>query len=376
MPDNPMQKLPVRWTSYIYDTSGYADEARSILMHLDESKYQLKVIPASHQQDVLGILDPETRNRLDRFVRGENHPHPVNIVWLPAYYISRYPQARVNIGRTMFETDRIPAAWVKTCNEMDETWVPTHFNIETFTRAGVRREKLFVIPGGVDPEIYSPNAAPLGWPDKKGYNFLSIFEWNARKGWDVLLKAYFTEFSRKDDVALLLKVNITFTTEGTAKRQIFDLTRSLGLNMENMPDVHLIINNYTSAQMAALYASCDAFVMPSRGEGWGRPYMEAMAAGLPTIGTRWSGQTEFMNDDNSYLIDIDGFFEFAPYDSVHRGHLWARPSVEHTAALLRRVYENRDEAREKGRKARAEIIEKWTWRKAAEKVAQRLEIYR
>ena len=41
-----------------------------------------------------------------------------------------------------------------------------------------------------------------------------------------------------------------------------------------------------------LYASADVFVLPSRGEGWGRPHVEAMAMGLPIITTNWSGPTE------------------------------------------------------------------------------------
>jgi glycosyltransferase involved in cell wall biosynthesis len=40
-------------------------------------------------------------------------------------------------------------------------------------------------------------------------------------------------------------------------------------------------------QMPSLYKGADAFVLPSRGEGWGIPYMEAMAMALPTIGTKW-----------------------------------------------------------------------------------------
>jgi glycosyltransferase involved in cell wall biosynthesis len=46
----------------------------------------------------------------------------------------------------------------------------------------------------------------------------------------------------------------------------------------------------------SLYRSVDAFVLPSRGEGWGRPYMEAMSMGLPVIATNWSGPTEFVNE--------------------------------------------------------------------------------
>ena len=55
--------------------------------------------------------------------------------------------------------------------------------------------------------------------------------------------------------------------------------------------------------MPRLYAGADAYVLPSRGEGWGRPYMEALAMGLPTIASRFSGNLEFMDDETSWLID-------------------------------------------------------------------------
>jgi hypothetical protein len=50
------------------------------------------------------------------------------------------------IGRSMYETDRIPSGWVDQCNdEVDEIWVPSHFNVDTFSKAGVNSSKLFVV---------------------------------------------------------------------------------------------------------------------------------------------------------------------------------------------------------------------------------------
>lgn len=59
-------------------------------------------------------------------------------------------------------------------------------------------------------------------------------------------------------------------------------------------------------EMPRLYAAADAFVLPTRGEGWGLPIMEAMAMGLPTIATNWSGPSEFMTEENSFPVPIDG----------------------------------------------------------------------
>ncbi len=377
-------RLPVRWVSFIYDTFGYADEARNMVLRLNEEKFRIKVYPVCKQQDELKILDDNTRKKLDLLVRREEQLNPVNIIWLPVNWITntrgiQIPNSSANIIRTMFETDRIPADWVTTCNNMNEIWVPSQFNVETFAQAGVSRDKLFVIPGGIDPDKFSSDVAPANWPDKRGFNFLSVFEWTDRKGWDVLVRAYLKEFKKKDDVALVLKVNVP-GVDSTVKiqHQIFDCIRSVGLNPENIPAIALIHKNFTGREMAALYAACDAFVLPSRGEGWGRPYMEAMAMGLPTIGTRWSGQLEFMHDDNSYLIDLDGLEDIPPTidTPIFKGHRWARPSLEHTMVLMRRVYENREQAREKGSQARREVIQKWSWEKAAEKVEQRLDSYR
>ncbi len=60
-----------------------------------------------------------------------------------------------------------------------------------------------------------------------------------------------------------------------------------------------------------------AAVLPSRGEGWGRPFAEAMAMQLPVIGacfgpvatdndvraaTNWSGPTHFINETNAFPL--------------------------------------------------------------------------
>jgi glycosyltransferase involved in cell wall biosynthesis len=55
-----------------------------------------------------------------------------------------------------------------------------------------------------------------------------------------------------------------------------------------------------------MFVRADAFVLPTRGEGWGRPIVEAMSMGLPVIATFWSGMTAYMTVNNSYPIDIDG----------------------------------------------------------------------
>ena len=93
------------------------------------------------------------------------------------------------------------------------------------------------------------------------------------------------------------------------------------------------------ALLPLLYKEADALVMASRGEGWGLPLAEAMAMGLPTIGSNWSGSTEFMDSSNSFLVPVtlqdippesaekDTFNAFSdPLLPWYDGRIKARPS--------------------------------------------------
>jgi len=77
-------------------------------------------------------------------------------------------------------------------------------------------------------------------------------------------------------------------------------------------------------------------VLAAHGEGWGLPLMEAMAMELPTIATNWSGNTEFMNEENSFLVSVEEMVAAST-----EGHQWAKPSVVDLRKQMREVYANR-----------------------------------
>jgi glycosyltransferase involved in cell wall biosynthesis len=271
----------------------------------------------------------------------------------------------------MFETDRLPAAWVEKCNALDEIWVPSAFNVETFARSGVDRAKLHIVPGALSPcATQASDQKPLPLPERRGLAFLSMFDWSLRKGWDVLLRAYTTAFDASDDVVLYLKLTSSAKLspeELTSRVQRF-LAEELGRSRKELPAVVCLSGDWSEERVQRLYRSVDAYVMPSRGEGWGRPYMEAMAAGLPTIGTRFGGNLEYMDDENSYLLD----FEIAPVPEaacaeapLFRGHSWAEPSCTHLVELLQRVARDRDEATRRGERAQREVLDRYDRRKVA-----------
>ena len=125
-------------------------------------------------------------------------------------------------------------------------------------------------------------------------------------------------------------------------------------------------------QMGALYRSADCFVLPTRGEGWGMPILEAMACGLPVICTDWGAQTEFINSDICYPIQVKRLIPAKAKCPYYAGFEWADPDSEHLRQLMRYVYEHRAEAREKGGLAAQTAISKWTWSKGTKRIKKRL----
>ncbi|UCC65786.1 MAG: glycosyltransferase [Anaerolineae bacterium] len=268
------------------------------------------------------------------------------------------------IGFTMLEVDGLSADWVEMCNRMDGVFTPSHFNENTFANSGVRCP-ITVMPLGIDPDMFNPSVP--GRRIEGYFTFLSVFEWGERKAPEILLKAFNSEFKANEKVLLLLKVD-NRDPSVNVQQQVADF----GLSSDRAPIGFLYNQPIANIQMGALYRSADCFVLPTRGEGWGMPILEAMACGLPVIATNWSAQTEFMNQGNAYPLCVRQLIPAQAKCPYYKGFHWADPDYEHLRYLMRYVFEHQDKAREKGHQAAKEVAHKWTWQQAATRLKAKL----
>ena len=129
-----------------------------------------------------------------------------------------------------------------------------------------------------------------------------------RKGWSFLLQSYLSEFARSEGTELWILTS-AYHSDADFDRQIRSFIRhNLSLphtspaasssaapqpKASDLAPVRLLKSGIPSTSLPGVYAAADCFVLPSRGEGWGRPHVEAMAMGLPVIATKWSGPSEY-----------------------------------------------------------------------------------
>lgn len=350
----------VFWQSQIGSPSGYAVSAREMVLQLDSLGVDVRLAY------IFGTDWMDTQRDDHRLAAMRQRPKDPNLpqVLYASGDLFHKNGGRYRIGYTMLEVDGIPEDWIRQANALDEVWVPSTFNRDSFLNCGLK-VPVFVMPLGVNPDYYNPKIKPFR-PTQR-YTFLSVFEWGERKGADLLLRAYHRAFTRHDDVLLLLKV-INTDPGVNVQQQI----AALNLPGHGPPVAVLYNQEISTHQMGSLYRSADCIVQPSRGEGWGMPMIEAMACGLPVIATDWSAHTDFMNEENSYLLRTEKLIPAIAKCPYYEGFRWAEPDGEHLVHLMRHVYENREEAAAKGARASEEVLAKWTWRHAGQQIKQRL----
>jgi len=348
----------VMWHSWINAPTGYAVSSQYLVLALEQLNVDVRY------GFVYGVEEPPNEDERINEVRRKAKDLDVTQVVYGQGDVFFKNSGKHKVGYSMLEVTGIPADWVEQANALDEIWVPSEFNRETFASSGVTKP-IHVMPLGVDVNYFHPYIKARRIQDR--FVFMSVFEWGERKAPEVLLQAYNQEFSSCDDVLLLLKV-INTDPAVNIERHV----EAMRLRADRAPVVIVLNQNIPSYQMGSIYCSSDCFVLPTRGEGWGMPTLEAMACGLPTISTHWSAQTEFFNEDVGYPINLKRLIPAVAKCPYYKGFEWADPDVDHLASLMRHVYENPKEARAKGLRASVWARDKWTWLHAAERIKTRL----
>jgi glycosyltransferase involved in cell wall biosynthesis len=353
--------------SYLRHPSGHSTEVRAFLRALEELGHQPSAGEVS-RMDGEKNTTPLSSEELAMLVRQIERPPREPFVAIHHYTPKpgrRYlVSSAANVARSMFETNRLPDGWAEVLSDKDQVWVPSRHNYEVFAEGGVPESKLRILGETLDFEAFSPSRVePMDLGAPEGHLvFLSNFDFSERKGWRQLLLAWARAFEANDPVCLVLKtISVAKWDQDYIRERILHFLEAEFGNgaRAHLAPIQILPTRLSSEETPPLYAAADVYVAASRGEAWGRTYMEAMAMELPTVGTRYGGNLDFMTDEDCWLIDgalvpVEAHADVV--SDIYYGHRWFEADVDELAAVLREIASDPDGARAKASGARDRLL--------------------
>ena len=270
----------------------------------------------------------------------EDHPYDFNLICVNADMLPivatalgrRFFEGRHTTGLWFWEVSHFPEQWQPSFDYLDEVWVASEHIAETLrplSSTPVHTIRIPITPGQPD----QASRAELGMPE--GFCFLFVFDYRSvfrRKNPLGLVEAFCKAFEPGSGPSLVIKS--ICGDEFPAERE------ALAAAVRERPEIHLIEETITTAMKNAMIASCDCYVSLHRSEGLGLTMAEAMYFGKPVIATAYSGNLDFMTEENSFLVPHT-MVEIGPdADPYPPDKEWAEPDLGRASALMRQAFEN------------------------------------
>jgi glycosyltransferase involved in cell wall biosynthesis len=338
----------VNVAGYLTAASGVGQAARGYIEALKTCQSAIALLDfssqtCSHQED------------LDLGEMSAFNPYPVNLICINADQIfpfvnsvgTGYFEQKYNIGLWAWELPDFPSEWWSHFAYFNEIWVGSNFMYESI----VKHSPIPVVsvPHVVKVERdrdYSKADFDLCEEEFTflfSFDFLSVFQ---RKNPLAVVEAFKKAFQPDEPVRLVLKCiggerdleNLGILKDAIAQHRITLFDRYL-----------------SREEKYGLLGACDCYASLHRSEGFGLTIAEAMYLEKPVIATGWSGNMDFMTVNNSYPVEYELKELQEDYGPYKKGETWAEPNIDRAAQLMRQVYEQPTEARQKAQRAAQDI---------------------
>lgn len=309
---------------------GYIDESRQVCGKLPDNEYDCQI----------------------SYTAMKNFPQ----------YLSHGSKNRFGIWCYEFIADKnpLPDGFAKYYKYTDKVLPPSNFAKQVFLNSGVPESHMRVVPHGIDFNQIDASI-PYRLKTKKSTKIAIILgQIHRRKALDVMLEMFGKAFTKKDDVCLVLKVEDREPTHSfeLSFNKIFSLFKNKFPNHAEIEIIREFIPNIFS-----LYKCCDIILYTSHCEGFGLPSLEGLALGKINLASRYGGVLDFLNDENSLLVDGKSFTVTSNflYWSSKVGLKAFMPDIDDGVSKLKFAVENKEMLLEKYQKNIALVRENYSW---------------
>lgn len=399
--------------------SGYGDMSRDIIRHLIEyDKFDVQVISVNWGETPMNALDennPKDKMILDRIISLPltKQPELFVTITIPTEFeiIGKY-----NIGITAgIETTIAAAQWVEACNKMDVVFtISEHsknvFHASKYGRKGNGGQDLGtlevlkpveVLHNCIDQAIFnkveyesdiesSVREVLTDIPEK--FCYLFVGHWlrgefgEDRKNVAFLVKIFLETFKQTKGAppALILKTSggsFSILDKKEIIKKVNDIRKSVKLEEgQTMPNVYVLHGELTDSEMNSLYnhPKVKAHVSLTKGEGFGRPLLEASVSGKPIIASGWSGHMDFLNAEDAVLVggELKPVHPSSVWDGVIiKESSWFAPDPQQSANAMAAVFMNYETFHKKAKKLGKENFKKFSYKAIQKRTWELLDKY-
>ncbi|THD73087.1 MAG: glycosyltransferase [Bradyrhizobium sp.] len=293
---------------------------------------------------------------------------PFDTVMLLNKIGSRAFSARRKIGFWQWELERFPAPANLAMALVDEIWCHSEHAATAFRQATDKPVIKVPLPVSV-PDTGIASRAAFGLPEQAFVVFTSFDGASA--------------IARKNPLAAILAFQRAFPADGSVDARL--IVKAMNTDNDSLwreclrkaaADERIVIIDTVLDRDAyyRLLRACDAVISLHRAEGFGRLMAEAMAFGIPVIASGYSGNLDFMTEENSWLIDGD-LIPVLPGDyAFHQGQRWLEPDVEKAARALRECATDDGKCRQRVALGITDIASKYSLKTCGEAYAKLLDM--
>lgn len=275
------------------------------------------------------------------------------------YFYEKYEG--YTIGYNVWETTEYPQNYFNEIKKFDEFWVPTEWQKENLIKQGYNKDKIFVVPEGVDGEIYKPKE------DKEFsdfFNFLLFGRWEYRKSTKEIIETFAKTFNENEPVKLIVSTDNSYATDGLGTTE--NRLKHYNINHKGIDVIHFP----EKEKYVEYLKNGDVFLSCARSEGWNLPLIEAMACGTPSIYSNWGGQLEFCK---GLGIPVKTLYEVpATKQDINFVGNYIEPDYDDLSIKMREVYENYKIYKLRALKESEIIRNNFKWEDIANKTSKRL----
>lgn len=362
--------------------SGYGDMSRDIVRHLIElDKWDIKILSCPWGQtpmNALSVDNPKDKPIIDRLMLNPGLPRQPEIFVSITVPNEFKPIGKYNIGITAgIETTACAPEWLQGMNQMDliltisehskKVLLATKYD-EKDQQGNLQgnlalTKPIEVLHNCVDTSIFykipsskiEPAVNDVLKDVKEKFCFLFVGHWlggaigEDRKDVGMLIKTFLETFRRVPKAkrpALILKTSgasFSVLDREEMLKRIAQVKSTF--TAKSLPSVYLLHGEFTEPEMNSLYnhPKIKVNVTFTKGEGFGRPLLEASLSGKPIIASGWSGHMDFLNAEEAILLggELVDVGQSAVWEGViNAGTKWFQVDYNNASGVLNHVWKH------------------------------------